>query len=79
MGEIIRHDSKCSVTCVSNKKIAEAEIMDFKEKKILHVVLNKSIKLNMVWNGSCYEGRGAGLDFESAGPKITRTQTTGRG
>lgn len=79
MGEIIRHNDKCSVVCVSNRKEVEAEIMDFKENKFLNVVINKSVKLPMVWNGRLYEGRAAGMDFESKGPRVTRTQTALRG
>ena len=79
MSEIIRHAEKCDVTCVSNKKVLETEVMDFKEHKILNVVVNKSVKLNMIWNGKIYEGRSAGMDFTSNGPKISRTQTTLRG
>jgi hypothetical protein len=37
------------------------------------------VKINMKWNGQCYEGRSAGMDFESQGPTITRTQTGLRG
>jgi hypothetical protein len=31
--------------------------------------MNKSVKLLMTWNGRQYEGRMAGMDFVSAGPK----------
>jgi hypothetical protein len=43
------------------------------------VVLNKSIKLPMVWNGKVYEGKMAGLDFVSDGPALNKTQTSIRG
>jgi hypothetical protein len=46
---------------------------------MLNVVVNKAVKINMKWNGQCYEGRSAGMDFESQGPTITRTQTGLRG
>ena len=51
MGEIIRHSDKCTVTCVSNRKEVDAAVMDLKENKFLNVVINKSVKLPMVWNG----------------------------
>ena len=53
--------------------------MAFNEGRNLTVVINKSVKILMNWNGRVYEGRGAGIDFESAGPAITRTQTASRG
>jgi hypothetical protein len=33
----------------------------------------------MKWNGRIYEGRAAGMDFESNGPTITRTTVSSRG
>jgi hypothetical protein len=51
--------------------------MGFNEGRNLTVVMNKSVKVMMTWNGRMYEGRNAGMDFESEGPKVTRT-TTGR-
>jgi hypothetical protein len=53
--------------------------MAFNEGRNLTVVMNKSVKILMNWNGSVYEGRAAGMDFTSAGPKLTRTQTASRG
>lgn len=75
--EIIRVDSKCQVKQANTTKLVEAEVHEFKEKDRLVVVLNKSVKLNMVWNGKVYEGKMAGLDFVSEGPKIAKS-TTGR-
>jgi hypothetical protein len=74
--EITRHEDTCIVQQVGNSgKNASAEILEFKEKDKLIVVLNKSVKLPMKWNGRLYEGRMAGMDFVTAGPKITRTST----
>ena len=75
--EVKRIDQKCVVTQSNTNTTVEGEVHEFKEKVRLVVVLNKSVKLNMVWNGQVYEGRMAGLDFTSKGPKIT-TNTTGR-
>lgn len=77
--EIIRHSDMCQIKNVKSSKIVEATVMDFSDKKYLKVVINQSVKLNMVWNGTCYEGQSAGMDFESAGPKTTKTQTGIRG
>lgn len=54
-----------------------AEVMDFNEGRNLTVVLNKSVKLLMNWNGRLYEGRMAGIDFVSDGPRGQR-YTEGR-
>jgi hypothetical protein len=48
--------------------------MSFNEGRNLTVVVNKSVKILMNWNGRVYEGRAAGMDFESNGPAITKTQ-----
>lgn len=75
--EITRVDTKCQVKQANTSKLVEAEVHEFKDKEKLVVVLNKSVKLNMIWNGKLYEGKMAGLDFVSDGPKVTKT-TTGR-
>ena len=64
-----RYDSQCAVKNVNSGKSIDAEIMDFNEKRNLTVVLNKSVKVLMNWNGRMYEGRMAGMDFTSNGPK----------
>jgi hypothetical protein len=75
--EIKRVGETCTVVCVNNNKTVEAVVLDFEEKKRMTVILNKSIKLGMVWNGTKYEGRAAGMDFESVGPEF-HTSLTGR-
>ena len=65
----IRYDDHCSVKNVASGKAVEAEILAFNEGRNLTVVLNKSVKVLMNWNGRAYEGRMAGMDFTSAGPK----------
>ncbi len=75
--EFLTHADRCTVQQTNNSKTVEAEVLDFKDKEKLTVVLNKSVKLSLKWNGKLYEGRMAGLDFVSTGPKVTRT-TQGR-
>ena len=72
---ITRHSDTCKVTCLSNKRTIDAVVTNVIDKKTLDVILNKSIKLNMIWNGRKYEGRSGGLDFESDGPTITTAYT----
>lgn len=70
--ETIRHADTCTVKQAASGKIVEAVVHEFKEQNKLIVVLNKSVKLNMTWNGRVYEGKMAGMDFVSDGPKITK-------
>jgi hypothetical protein len=79
MTQVTRSEPICRVLCISNRKELDAEVMSFNESRNLTVVLNKSVKLHMTWNGRCYEGRSGGLDFESYGPKVVKTQTSIRG
>ena len=67
-----RFENTCEVKQDATGKIAVAEIMDFNEGRNLTVVMNKSVKLLMNWNGRVYEGRMAGMDFVSNGPKGQR-------
>ena len=75
--EVVRYGDKCIVKQDNSSKSVEAEVLEFKEKKNLIAVLNKSVKLNMIWNGKLYEGKMAGIDFNTTGPSINRS-TTGR-
>lgn len=79
MSEIIRHGATCSVKQSASGRLVEGVVHEFKNHDKLVVILNQSVKLAMRWNGRFYEGSSAGLDFESPGPKITRTQTGIRG
>jgi hypothetical protein len=65
----VRYENTCEVRQENTGKVVQAEIQAFNEGRNLTVVLNKSVKLLMNWNGRVYEGRMAGLDFVSNGPK----------
>jgi hypothetical protein len=69
----------CQVKQDSSGRLVEAVVQDFIEHDMLHVILNKSVKMPMKWNGKVYEGRMAGMDFTSNGPTITKIQTGSRG
>ena len=79
MSDVIRHSGTCQVKNLRNGKLAESVVSDFTYQKKLNVVINKEVKLNMVWNGRCYEGRAAGMDFESSGPTVQKSTTGIRG
>jgi hypothetical protein len=79
MAEILRHSETCLIKMAKSSKMTEAVVSNFEDKKLLTVIVNKSVKISMKWNGKIYEGRSAGMDFESAGPTLTRTQTGVRG
>lgn len=67
------------VKMAKSSKMTEAVVESFEERVKLNVVINKAVKISMKWNGQKYEGRSAGMDFESDGPTITRTQSGIRG
>jgi len=69
MNTKVRYESTCDVIQESTKRTVKAEVMAFNEGRNLTVVMNKSVKLLMSWNGKAYEGRMAGMDFISNGPK----------
>ena len=79
MSTILRHADTCQIKMAKSSKMTEAVVQNFEDKVLLNVIVNKAIKISMKWNGRCYEGRNAGMDFESNGPTITRTQTGSRG
>lgn len=73
--EVTRIDKTCLIKQSGKSTVIEGEVHDFKEHVKLVVVLNKSVKLNMQWNGRVYEAKMAGLDFTSNGPKVTKNKT----
>lgn len=75
MDEIIRHSETCKIKAVARGTLVEAVVTSFEENKSLNVIVNKSVKISFKWNGSCYEGRSTGLDFETAGPEVSRIRT----
>ena len=79
MNTITRHSDTCKVMQVVSKREVEAVVQTFSENERLDVIINKSVKLPMKWNGKLYEGRAAGMDFTSKGPTVSRTQTGIRG
>jgi small nuclear ribonucleoprotein (snRNP)-like protein len=72
---IIRHGDTCTIKQVASGREVTGEIMAFNEGRNLTVVMNKSVKVMMTWNGRMYEGRSAGMDFTSNGPQVSKTQT----
>lgn len=61
----------CTVKCTTNGKSIEAVVFSFTENKNLVVVLQKTLKLSLLWNGFIYTGSHGGLDFETTGPAKT--------
>jgi small nuclear ribonucleoprotein (snRNP)-like protein len=72
---ITRHSNTCTIKQVASGREVSGEIMAFSEGRNLTVVMNKSVKIMMTWNGRMYEGRIAGMDFTSDGPQVSKTQT----
>lgn len=79
MADNIKHSDTCQVKMAKSSKMTEAVVSGFEDKVSLNVIINKAIKISMKWNGQCYEGCSSGMDFESAGPTVTRSQTGVRG
>jgi hypothetical protein len=79
MSVILRHADTCKIRMAKVNKTVDAVVDQFIFEQVLDVVLNKSVKLKLKWNGRCYEGRSAGMDIESDGPTVTKTQTGLRG
>jgi hypothetical protein len=79
MASVLHFSETCKVRLTNTNKSSEAVVQSFKEKQSLNVVFNKSIIVSLKWNGHVYEGRAAGLDFESDGPDINYVKTGVRG
>ena len=73
MNSVSSHSDTCKIRQVAKNVVVEAVVQDFIPHAKLNVILNKSIKISMNWNGQEYEGKGAGMDFLSSGPAITKS------
>lgn len=73
------HSDKCTVKAVASGKTMDADVISFHDKRNLTVAVNNAVKVLLTWNGRKYEGRAAGLDFESDGPKTISTYNSPRG
>jgi len=76
---MIIYSETCKVTAVASNKTTDAHVLTLRIGEYMSVSLNRSVKLNMTWNGRCFEGRVAGMDFESAGPEILNVSKGPRG
>lgn len=79
MAEITRYGDTCLIKMAKSSKLTEAVVDQFIFEQQLDVIINKAVKLKLKWNGKCYEGRSTGMDFESDGPTVSKTQTGLRG
>ena len=79
MALVTRHSDTCKIKMANSEKLTEAVVQNFREHDNLTVIVNKLVKISMRWNGKCYEGRSAGMDFVSDGPTLSRTHTGPRG
>jgi hypothetical protein len=61
------YNDKCSITCTDKDQVVEAEVMDFRPKQNLTVVLANN-KIHMKYNGRLYVGNAIGMEFTSIGP-----------
>ena len=79
MADITRHGNTCIIKMAKSAKETTAVVESFEDKVKLNVIINKAVRISMKWNGKCYEGRSTGMDFESAGPTVSKAQTGLRG
>lgn len=75
MNATVKHENTCIIKEDLGGRTAEAEVVFFREQQTLNVVLQRTIKINMTWNGKQYHGKAAGMDFFSDGPKTWKVRT----
>lgn len=67
-------ENTCEIMCEDNGCRMVGEILNFKEHSHLSVSIDRSIKLEMKWNGHVYEGKMAKLSFVTDGPLVRAYQ-----
>jgi hypothetical protein len=63
--------STCEVICEENGRKIVAELLDFTEHKRLSVSVDRTVRLDLHWNGHLYIGMSGNLSFISNGPDVT--------
>lgn len=66
---MIKYENTCEVHCTDNDKTVIADVMNFREKDGLTVVIATN-KIVMKYNGKVYVGNLMGMEFTSLGPKF---------
>ena len=79
MSTITRHSDTCVLKQTASGKTVDAVVQDFREHEVVHVIVNRAVKIAMKWNGKVYEGRMASMDLTTDGPTISKTKTGSRG
>jgi hypothetical protein len=72
------YSDKCQVTASASGNTSEAEVLYFDPERRLDVAIGRAIKLSLRYNGQLYEGKSAGMDFESSGPRKLKPIPQGR-
>ena len=49
----------------------DADVLSFKEGQFLSVAIAE-MKISMTFNGKLYEGKAAGMNFTTTGPRVTK-------
>lgn len=79
MNDTIRYSNSCKIREVESNKELDCEVLEFKPKDRLVVIINKAVKVPLRWNGNLYEGKMAGLELVSYGPLFKNVKTSIRG
>lgn len=66
---MIKYENTCEVHCTDNDKTVTADVMNFREKDGLTVVIATN-KIVMKYNAKVYVGNLMGMEFTSLGPKF---------
>lgn len=73
----VKHENICELYCVDTDRTQQAEVLDFNLHRHLTVAIAGN-KITLSWNPKFehYQGKMAGLDFTSEGPKHYNVRTT---
>ena len=72
---MIHYENTCEVTCTDNGKTVEAEVMNFRHRDGLTVVVaTNKIVMKYKANADIYVGNLMGMEFTSKGPKYYETK-----
>lgn len=73
----VRYENICELYCVDTDRTQQAEVLDLQQHRMLTVAIAGN-KIRLQWNPKHghYQGKMAGLDFTTEGPRTYEVRTT---
>ena len=77
-GKMDIFSDNCVINCTDNGRNITAVVDRFEQGRSISVIINKEIRMTMIYNGHEYVANKQGLEFTTKGPSVVRSVNDGR-